>query len=154
MTGASFLPFKPSHLDCLQIKHVSRLLNNWYTSSAYRNMRNSVLERVVNIQHTYCTISIDSDVTRHRYPRFVRNVTLVLRPNKYLCPKWSPENESKYGNLGTIFSGARAKGAKSHQIWQVSETKNSDRGVTGHTLVRIIRNSTVPEVNPLGFIYG
>jgi hypothetical protein len=38
----------------------------------------------------------------------------------------------------------RTKGAGSRQIWQVSETKNSDRGVTGHTPVRIIRNSTVP----------
>src|SRR6266699_2452290 len=42
-----------------------------------------------------------------------------------------------------FFRSARTKGAGSHQIWQVSETKNSDRGVTGHTPVQIIRNSTV-----------
>ena len=38
-------------------------------------------------------ISIDSDVTRHRYPRFVRNVTLVLRPKTFVrnrLPKIGP----------------------------------------------------------------
>ena len=77
----------------------------------------------------YCIISIDSDVTRHGCHRFVRNVTLVLRPQTFVrnhLPKMGPD----MGIYGPFFPPAHAKGAGSHQ--NLAGVRNQKFGQRGH----------------------
>src|SRR6266700_5905299 len=92
--------------------------------------RNTVLFRLIRTSRVTGTLDLYE----------MSHLSCVPRPlSETISRKWVQIWEIRVH----FFRSARAKGAGSHQIWRVSETKNSDRGVTGHTPVRIIRNSTV-----------
>ena len=75
---------------------------------------------------TYCTISFNSDVTRHRPLQIVRNVTSVLCHIALVRKHWWAPMLNKEIK-GLLWRRAGGEMTLSPSFWKVSETKISDK---------------------------